>query len=122
MDKRAQKYVNRRKRLRLLIQEKARGNQAEFARMYGYDRSQIGQYLSETYQDGRTLGEGAIEKLEDRTGVSIGWFDQTEDGVDSKLADDEKALLEAFRSLGPTERRYLLEDAKKYQVRNGKKG
>lgn len=31
------------------------------------------------------------------------------------LSDEEKALLDAFRSLGPTERGYLLEDAKKYQ-------
>lgn len=35
----------------------------------------------------------------------------------SGLTPDEKSLLEAFRSLGPTERGYLLEDAKKYSTR-----
>lgn len=36
------------------------------------------------------------------------------------VTDDEQALLKAFRSLGPTERRYLLEDAKKYQTKREK--
>lgn len=30
------------------------------------------------------------------------------------LSKDEQALLDAFRSLGPTERGYLMEDARKY--------
>lgn len=37
------------------------------------------------------------------------------------LSKDEQALLEAFRSLGPTERGYLLEDARKYQAGKEKK-
>lgn len=49
--------------------------------MYGFSRAQIGQYLSETYQEGRSPGEGVIEKLEDRTGVEVGWFDLADEGA-----------------------------------------
>lgn len=79
MDARAKKYANRRARLKQLIQEKAE-SPAAFARQYGYTRSQIGQYISATYNDGRNPGEGAIEKLEDRVGLPPGYFDISIDG------------------------------------------
>lgn len=80
MDKRAKKYENRRARLMQLIDERAKGSKAGFARMYGFERAQIGQYTSSTYNNGYTPGEGVIEKLEDRLGLPQGWFDQPADG------------------------------------------
>lgn len=80
MDKRAKKYANRRARLLKLIDEKAAGNKAEFGRLYGLTRSQIAQYTSATYNEGRSLGEGVVEKLEDRIGLPAGWFDMPADG------------------------------------------
>lgn len=80
MNKRTDKYANRRARLLRLIDEKAGGNKAEFARMYGYTRGQIGQYTSNTYNDGFSMGEGVLEKLEARVGLPRGWFDRPLDG------------------------------------------
>lgn len=106
MDKHAPKYANRRARLRRLIDQKADGVPAAFARMYGYDRSQIGQYLSETYKKGRSIGEGVVEKLEAKLDLPCGWFDLPDDGSAAwpfslldeekvrRLTDDERTRLE----------------------------
>ncbi|CAM4079856.1 HTH cro/C1-type domain-containing protein [Bordetella tumbae] len=72
------KFEIRRKRLRQLIDDKANGNNAEFARKYGYERAQISQYLSATYNRGRTPGQHVVDELERRVGLPTGWFDQTE--------------------------------------------
>jgi hypothetical protein len=93
MSKRLQKYANRRARLLRLIEEKTAGNKAEFARLYGYTRAQIGQYTSETYNEGFSMGEGVLEKLEDRIGLPPGWFDWPADGSMEwpfKLLDEKK--------------------------------
>lgn len=80
MDKRQAKYENRRKRLRRLIEERADGNQAAFGRMYGYERSQISQYLSATYNKGRSPGGNVIDDLEEKLGLPPGWFDIDDNG------------------------------------------
>jgi len=80
MDKRLEKYENRRKRLRRLIDERANGNQAAFGRMYGYERSQISQYLSASYNKGRSPGGNVIDDLEDKLGLPPGWFDINDGG------------------------------------------
>lgn len=102
MNKREKKYANRRARLLRLIDEQANGNKAEFGRRYGYTRAQIGQYVSETYNEGRTPGEGVIEKLEDKIGLPPGWFDQTDEASlawpFASISEDKiKSLPEAER-------------------------
>lgn len=92
MDKRQAKYENRRRRLRQLIDERAGGNQAAFGRMYGYERSQISQYLSATYNKGRSPGGNVIDDLEDKLGLPPGWFD---------IDNDSRAGDWPFKSISP---------------------
>jgi phage repressor protein C with HTH and peptisase S24 domain len=68
-------HARRRARLALIIEETAKGNVAEFARAHAYSRSQISQFLSETYNGGRSIGERAARKIEEKVGVPAGWLD-----------------------------------------------
>src|SRR5690625_1610391 len=68
-------YKTRRANLRLLIEERANGNAAEFARMLDLTRSQVGQYLSETYNDGRSIGEKVARRIEESLGLEPLWLD-----------------------------------------------
>jgi len=86
------KYENRRKRLRRLIDERANGNQAAFGRMYGYERSQISQYLSATYNKGRSPGGNVIDDLEEKLGLPPGWFD---------IDDDDRMVAWPFKTISP---------------------
>ncbi|WP_071058605.1 hypothetical protein [Pelistega sp. MC2] len=61
MDKR---YVIRRENLRRLIDKLANGIDAQFAEKYGYTRSRIGQFLSENYNNGKSIGDRAARTLE----------------------------------------------------------
>ncbi len=61
MDKR---YEIRRKNLRRLIDELADGIDAHFANQYDYTRSRIGQFLSPTYNNGKSIGDRAARALE----------------------------------------------------------
>src|SRR3546814_20137280 len=90
-----ERYANRRARLRALIDDVAGGNQALFARKYDYSRSQIGQYLSETYSNGISPGAGVCEELERRVGLEAGWFDVR---IGGDTADVEASLSWPFRS------------------------
>lgn len=69
------KHEIRRQRLRQLIDERTNGNAAEFGRRYGYERAQVSQFLSGTYNKGRSIGENAAAELERRVGVQPGWLD-----------------------------------------------
>lgn len=69
-------FATRRARLRKLIDEISAGNISVFAGRYDYSRSQISQYLSETYNDGRSIGERVARAIEQKVGASIGWLDQ----------------------------------------------
>lgn len=79
-------YARRRARLALLVEERAGGNIAEFARAYGYSRSQISQFLSETYNGGRSIGERAARTIDERTGNPPGW-------LDLQLSENERVAL-----------------------------
>lgn len=68
-------YETRRNNLRTLIDEKANGNMAEFGRMVGKDRSQIKQYLSAEYNQGRSIGERVARDLEEMAEVPAGSLD-----------------------------------------------
>jgi len=79
-------HTRRRARLALVIEETAKGNIAEFARAHGYSRSQISQFLSETYNDGRSIGERAARKIEEKVGAPSGWLDlELGEAEESKL-------------------------------------
>src|SRR5690625_1155040 len=68
-------YKTRRANLRLLIEERANGNAAEFARMLDLTRSQVGQYLSDTYNEGRSIGEKVARRIEQSLGLEALWLD-----------------------------------------------
>jgi hypothetical protein len=72
------KYELRRKRLLELVDERADGNKAAFGRLYDYDRAQISQFLSRTYNGGNSMGEKAVTEMERRLGLPPGWFDRPE--------------------------------------------
>lgn len=58
-------YENRRKWLAFWISE-VKGGRPAFEQKYGYGRAQITQFLSETYQDGRSIGDLAARRIEKR--------------------------------------------------------
>lgn len=70
------KYELRRQRLQQLVDERAGGNKAAFGRMYDYDRAQISQFLSATYNGGNSMGEKSVAELERRLCLPQGWFDR----------------------------------------------
>lgn len=72
-------HVVRRTKLRMLIDQRTAGNIAAFADQFGYSRSRVSQFLSDTYNEGRSIGERAARALEEVVGVSFGWLDQAAD-------------------------------------------
>jgi SOS-response transcriptional repressor LexA len=66
----------RRKNLNTLIEQLADDNVTRFAEKYGYSRSQIYQFLSKTYNNGRSMGERAAREMERRVGWAEGWLDR----------------------------------------------
>lgn len=102
------KYELRRKRLLELVDQRAGGNKAAFGRMYDYDRAQISQFLSPSYNGGNSMGEKAVTELERRLGLPTGWFDRPEDDatwpfksvtLHQVKALDEKSLAELDSAL-----------------------
>lgn len=75
-------YDNRRQWLAHWIQTLVNGDRAEFERQYGYSRSQVAQFLSRTYQDGRSIGDIAARRLEKK----LGFPDRTMDAPFSEAA------------------------------------
>jgi SOS-response transcriptional repressor LexA len=70
----------------MLIERTTKGNVTEFAKTHGYSRSQIYQFLSTTYNDGRSMGERAARELEKRANLSQGWLDQLPKSFHSLVA------------------------------------
>ena len=79
-------HVTRRAQLRMLIDQRAAGNIAAFADQFGYSRSRVSQFLSDTYNEGRSIGERAARALEEVVGVPFGWLDQASGGA-GKFSD-----------------------------------
>ena len=69
-------HAVRRTKLRALIDQRTAGNIAPFADQFGYSRSRVSQFLSDTYNEGRSIGERAARALEEVVGVPFGWLDQ----------------------------------------------
>lgn len=76
VDSLADIHVTRRGQLRMLIEQRAAGNIAAFADQFGYSRSRVSQFLSDTYNEGRSIGERAARALEESAGLAAGWLDQ----------------------------------------------
>lgn len=76
-------YEVRRQRLKELIQAVTQGNVAVFAGRFGYQPAQLSQYLSNTYNGGRSIGERAARALEQRVSAPVGWLDQVGLGIES---------------------------------------
>lgn len=68
-------YAIRRKNLQSLIDSRANGNAAEFARLVNRERAQIAQYLSERYNEGRSIGERVARQIEKALGLTHGYLD-----------------------------------------------
>ena len=68
-------YAIRRSNLQSLIDSRAQGNAAEFARLVNKERAQIGQYLSEKYNEGRSIGERVARQIEVDLGLPHGYLD-----------------------------------------------
>lgn len=73
-------YATRRKNLQRLINDHTHGNAAEFARLVNRERSQIGQYLSDTYNGGRSIGERVARQIEQSLKIDIGYLDSDPTG------------------------------------------
>lgn len=71
----------RRARLRSLVEKISRGNLNIFAARFGYSRSQISQYLSETYNEGRSIGERVARAIEEKVSAPSGWLDAPIDSI-----------------------------------------
>lgn len=69
-------YAIRRANLQALIDRHAGGNAAEFARLVERERSQIGQYLSATYNQGRSIGERVARSIEEKLSIPTGYLDK----------------------------------------------
>src|SRR5690606_22541990 len=69
-------YAIRRQNLQAIIDSRAAGNAAEFARLVGRERAQIGQYLSDKYNNGRSIGERVARQIEASLQIESGWLDK----------------------------------------------
>lgn len=81
-------YANRRAQLRRLIDQRAAGNIAAFAEQLGYSRARVSQFLSETYNDGRSIGERAARAIEEDASLPLFWMEQSEATSEIPVAAD----------------------------------
>jgi len=63
-------FENRRKWLEFWIAVKAGGSRANFERIFGYSKSQLTQFLSDTYRSGRSIGDNAARNIEKAVGAT----------------------------------------------------
>jgi len=73
----------RRSRLEILIGEAYDGSALSFAEKVGISKSQVYQFLSTTYNDGKSIGERAARNIEAKAGLQFGWLDQV--GCDARV-------------------------------------
>ncbi|TCK39692.1 hypothetical protein B0G84_5032 [Paraburkholderia sp. BL8N3] len=83
-------HETRRVNLKALIERDAQGNISGFAKKYGYTRAQVSQYLSDTYNDGRSIGERAARAIEEAARVDQGFLDRTEKQIAGSASITEK--------------------------------
>lgn len=69
-------YSIRRRNLQRLIEDRAHGNAADFARSIGRTRAQVAQYLSSSYNGGRSIGERVARAIEKEVGLDAHSLDQ----------------------------------------------
>lgn len=81
-------YSIRRRNLQRLIEDRAHGNAADFARSIGRTRAQLAQYLSSTYNGGRSIGERVARAIEKEVGLEAHSLDQQGYGFRAKHGFD----------------------------------
>lgn len=69
---------HRRKRLKLLVERSENGSSGSFGETVGRGGARIRQFLSPTYNNGRSIGERVARTLEHEAGLPFGWLDQHE--------------------------------------------
>jgi SOS-response transcriptional repressor LexA len=105
-------FARRRARLQLLVDQLANGNISEFAKKFGYSRAQVSQFLSEKYNEGRSIGERAARTIELNVGKNIGWLDEAVNSVSSLVTEQKrdtkffKEVVEVIDGLEPDKKRY----------------
>lgn len=105
-------FAIRRARLQVLVEQLADGNISDFAKKFGYSRAQVSQYLSEKYNEGRSIGERAARTLELNVGKGIGWLDQPANSVDALVASRKvdskviRGIVAASNDLEPNKPRF----------------
>lgn len=87
--------VNRRERLRELIETRYSGNRKWFASASGLSESRIGQLLSPNYRNGTSFGEKAARAIEAKLRLPTNYFDQAVDGQDSGESEEDFVRIEA---------------------------
>lgn len=73
----------RRSRLEVLIEQAFNGSAAEFSDRTGFSTTQVSQFLSTTYNGGKSIGERAARNIEAKSGLQFGWLDQA--GSDAQI-------------------------------------
>lgn len=81
-------FAIRRTRLKMMVDTVSQGNISAFAGKFGYSRAQISQYLSESYNGGRSIGERAARTLEEKFHAPTGWLDQPLNSLESLTIAD----------------------------------
>lgn len=92
----------RRSRLEILIEQAFGGSAAKFCDLTGFSKAQVTQFLSTTYNDGKSIGERAARNIEAKSGLQFGWLDQADsDAQVSALSSAPKSDASIGASLAP---------------------
>lgn len=102
----------RRRNLRQLVDSVAEGNMAKFGQMIGKERSQVAQYLSPTYNGGRSIGERVARSIEIELEVDVGLLDRTPGSALDNSRQSQQASKDWPLPAIPRERIESLEPAK----------
>jgi len=86
--------------LRRLIDDRAKGNQRQFAEDHELNKAHVSQMLTRH----RDMGDKVARQLEKKLGLAHGFMDRRHDDKQMFLTDDELALIEAYRSATPPHR------------------
>jgi hypothetical protein len=110
----------RRERLRQLILDDFKGNQAAFSEHTKIKPPQINRWLSMTAADPRKITETSARSIEQKTNKPAGWLDSP-GSMDRRLTAvpsppletgafsiEERALLDGFRLADPVTRRHMI--------------
>lgn len=102
----------RRNNLRQLVDSIAEGNMARFGQKIGKERAQVAQYLSPTYNGGRSIGERVARSIEVELDLDVGLLDRVPDNNSSKASQFQQTSKDWPLPAIPRERIESLDPAK----------